>query len=415
MRIKGIAWGVALLLGAALYVANAYCTVEGAVRKDKKVKLSNNIVRRLLTFSDYANAIDRVCVLLDIGCLCLIGYWFAITCSGRYELQMSYFYVGVIYMAIDLLGMAYIEICRIKERKEQVYRRENYDIKEIENKICVNQNSYRTVYSISKRNSEVKATIIFWPSSFYLFQDIDGFGYGMVRTNKFEKLTNIGAYEELSDYLVHNGYATLRVELERENGVNPYIVQELGAQIQALLDEQEHGDTYFVLLHGPSNRLLSEISQSMKLSGIISLCGAAMSCEAQLAQLEQWNSRKQMSRIKMQVINENPMLFTEEMQRKTTEELIAELFAIADKMPVFLGYAEQDPYYGFDNVDKIDKQKHRNVSKHYFNGTDFTLRRCNQNKKIHYDGYTVESVFTKRLHLDVAEKICDWISSCDEM
>lgn len=140
-----------------------------------------------------------------------------------------------------------------------------------------------------------------------------------------------------------------------------------------------------------------------------------MSCEAQLAQLEQWNSRKQMSRIKMQVINENPMLFTEEMQRKTTEELIAELFAIADKMPVFLGYAEQDPYYGFDNVDKIDKQKHRNVSKHYFNGTDFTLRRCNQNKKIHYDGYTVESVFTKRLHLDVAEKICDWISSCDEM
>lgn len=152
------------------------------------------------------------------------------------------------------------------------------------------------VYSFNKRNSEPKVTVVFWPSSYYLFQDINGFGYGLSHKNEFEKLTNIGTYEELSDCLVHSGYATLRIELQRGQSVNPYIVQELGKEIQGLFDEQGHESKLFVLLHGLSNRLLYEVYQSMKLTGIISLCGAAMSCTEQLKQLELWNSKKRINK-----------------------------------------------------------------------------------------------------------------------
>lgn len=408
--MKEIVWAIALLLGVALYIANAYCTVEGAVRKNKKIILNNSKWRLLLTFSDYTKAIDRLCVILDIGCLLLVGYWFVITCSGRHELRMSYFEIGNIYMVIDLFGMAYIELITMKENKGRVYHRENYDVEEEEWRFQVNENTYRSVYSFNKKR-ESRATIVFWPCSYYIFQDVNGFGYGL-RKKQFEKLTNIGAYEELSDYLVHKGYATLRIELVREYGVNPFIMQELGERIREFLGEQACENKYFVLLHGPSNRLLYEVYQSMKPAGIISLCGATMSCAAELTQLELWNGRKRINRIKMQVANENPMLFTEEMQRKSSEELMAELVSVADEIPVFVGFAEQDPYYGCDNQEKIAERNHPNIVKQYFKGADFTLRRCNLNKKIHYDGYDVESVFTKRLHPDVVEKICDWLSAC---
>jgi hypothetical protein len=369
----------------------------------------------MLMLSDFTSEIDRLLIVLDIGCIALVGYWIGITLCGQYELRMNYLTIGLLYGFIDIGSIAYVELGRLKEKKEKVYHRECFDIHKETEILQVCENTYRCVYASNKK-SEEKAIVIFWPSSYYMVQDMEGFGYGVLAKNEWRRQTNIGAYEELADCLVHSGYGTVRIEAERTENVNPYVVEALAHQIEDFLYMKKTDTQKILLLHGPSNRLLPEIYPMMTVNGVISLCGAAMSCSAEQEQLRLWNPEKKMQlhRTEQQIACENPVLFTEEKQKKTTDDWIKELVSVADEVPVLVGYAEQDPYYGVETVNKICEQNHSNITNVFFKGADFTLRECNPNKKIHYDGYLPEALPGLHLHPLIGEKLIEWLSTCIE-
>ena len=407
MSINEIIWIMFLLLVVTIYYLNAYFTIEGAVRFQKKIKIKNKLVKKILLLTEFTKEIDRVLLILDLGCVALAAYWFVITICDMPDKRCEYCLFCLVYFFFDMAAIVYVELFRMKEKNNKPYHREEFELQE--ETFDILEGTYHCVYTTNKRKIDKKAVVIFWPSSYYMFQDVEGYGYGYDAVkNELKRLSNIGAYVEVSDYLVHCGYDTLRIEASRTKSQNMYTIAEVAADIDSILNMMKPDKKRILLLHGPSNRLLSEIYQNVTLAGCISLCGAAMSYSAEIEQLASWvkANKNKPQRLERQIMFENPVLSTEQMRLKKTEELLEELYFVADRIPIFIGYVEQDPYYSNSIVKEI---KHDNITTEYFEKTDFTLRECGVNKKVHYDGYLDENLIAKWYNQKLPEKICEWL------
>lgn len=95
--------------------------------------------------------------------------------------------------------------------------------------------------------------IIFPPSTYLRFIDVNGNGYGLSEKGEYRMSTNLGAYQELSDCLVRAGYATLRLERKRQIGVQGANAKILSELFLKILEQQSFHGEIFLFAHGYVN------------------------------------------------------------------------------------------------------------------------------------------------------------------
>ena len=412
---------IGIVLAAVMYGVNAWSiTMEDGVRQNKGILLKNKFVKRILGLPDVAKRIDRLVLALDAGWVLYVLYGLLYYHTEIFPIKISYLKIGFIFLWVELATICYIGICIQKETVHHAKHREYFDFIEKEEWMEVDQVRYRCIYTRSKKKEPLKGVIVFYPSSYSLLQSSDGYYYVLAHEagkDVMKQMANVGAYEELSDCFVRSGYATMCMELERGENIREKAgslkIEDLADQIEAFAQKHFPDTEIILFLHGPCNRLLDTLCHNMSVGKVISMCGAAMSCESQLEQLNLWTHNKKRNHFEEIIKYNNSMVFQEDMKGKTLEEYIKEIKTISKNIPIFIGSVEQDPYTSAENVKKIEMDNLEYVSCHYFENTDFTLRTCCVNRKVPYDGRPVQEILTGNAELNatIPETILDWLES----
>ena len=181
----------------------------------------------------------------------------------------------------------------------------------------------------------------------------------------WKKTYNMGAYEELSDALVRAGFATVR--FAREKGEKNLVMDLVTKKeiVEAYLDREEYDGDIILLAHGLGNTELKHIVSERRVSGIISLCGAAMGMWESYVNRGVWlgGNRKRLEKQYQNQMEHAPQAldFLKISRSKRVEEFVE----IAKETPVFLGYVEYDPYYDDKLVDEIRAAEEGKIEYHY--------------------------------------------------
>ena len=403
-----------------------WLTKEGGIRSLYRVQPKSKVVKNLLGFPAWIEEIDVSVVIANIvfetGIFTMILGWFVLDDVKKKIFVDKYAHIALIIALLYLVWVITLIMSLGKEVKEKSYFRETVDLIEKKDEIIFGsqgQYKYEYIYARSKRLEEPRKVIVFLPESYHMNEDVDGNVYLYSSKGGYQKNSNVGAYEELSDFFVRDGYATLRCarKLDIENiqadGKN------IGQFINQVLQQIGFEGEIIVLAHGPNHRRLKNVCDELKPSGIVSLCGAGLGLWEELIHKEIWQG-KNPERVHKKYMAQrtraikSPSLSSEiaYILQMTQEQWIQEFLSLARDLPVFLGYVECDPYYDEQIVDEIRKNNMENIVIHKFENTDFTLRLKNKNQKngVRVNGHIIEPRMS-RINPVVAEKICEWIQS----
>jgi len=424
MYIVDIAW-YGMILGALVCIwYSYYITTEGLVRQSKKVVLKSKIIKGLLCFPVWIVESDVSIIITNIinemlTVVLIVGLVVLDDSEKKYIFD-KYAFINILIFFGYLIWSAVLETLVIKERKEKPYFRETVDIGERKGEIIFGdqqQYKYEYVYAYSKRVEQPSKVIVFLPESYHMNQDVDGNVYFYSKKAGYQKNSNIGAYEELADCFVRAGNATLRCARKLEVDNAQADGTGIGLFLQLALQQVGFAGEVLVLAHGPNHRRLKAVCDTLKPVGIISLCGAGLGIWEELIHKEVWQGknpqrvqekyRKKRDRAIVSTPSDTEVAYILQM---TQEQWIQEFVGMAEKMPIFLGYVECDPYYDEQIVEEIRKSGVENITIYKFEDTDFTLRAKNKNRKngVLVNGHTIEPRMS-RLNPLVAERIQMWV------
>lgn len=401
-------------------------TSEGYIRENKKVIIKSPFIKKMLGFSEWVIEVDISSIILNIkneiiGIALIVG-WFVLDFSTK-EYVTNKLSLGVLLLAdmfIEVLVWPILLVRQIdKEKKYTVSMRETFDLCEREGEITCDDDKmciYRYAYTYSKKGDMPNKVIIFPPSTYLRFIDVNGNGYGSSEKGEYRMSTNLGAYQELSDCLVRAGYATLRLEGKRQLGAHGANAKMLSEFFLKILEQQSFHGEIFLFAHGYVNWDLSSYCEKMDLRGIISMCGAAIGFEEAEIRKMMWNGKskkkalKVYNKIKEKVLREKEESINLEALHMKREDWIRKFFEVASQVPILVGYVSQDPYYSPEIAEEIKERKNEKVEVVKFERTDFTLRKCNVNRKINALGYLLdEKEKIPPMNPEVAEEIIKWM------
>lgn len=424
MRIGELAWYGMILSAIGCVWYSYYITERGLVREKQKLKLNSNITKAMLGFPSWILEIDISVVIANIvneilAIILIIGL-FLLNDSQKEYVFDNYIFINIALFFGYIIWSAVLESLVVKESKQQKYLRETVDLIERKGETIVGsqgQYKYEYIYTRSKRLEEPRKVIVFLPESYHMNEDVDGNVYLYSSKGGYQKNSNVGAYEELSDFFVRDGYATLRCARKLEPTNEQVDGTSVGQFINQVLQQIGFEGEVIVLAHGPNHRRLKAVYDEIKPIGIISLCGAGLGMWEELIHKEVWQgknpqrAKKKYMEQRARVINtplKNPEIAR--ILQMTQEQWIQEFVGLANETPVFLGYVECDPYYNEQIVEEIRKNSVKNIVIYKFEDTDFTLRIKNKNQKngVPVNGHTIEPRMS-RLNPLVAEKILEWV------
>lgn len=405
-------WLVPCLLIISLCMNNNV-TEEGIYSKHRKRKLKTGVKNLFLGFMPGIHIADSIIIACNIvwEVLILLG----ITLIFIDSMTLTFYYRMTVIVLFIINIVIILKISLRHAEKIQIPQHQADNFIETKGTIDTFKNAgyiYHYLYTCSKESEHPKRVVIFLPYSYYTFMDVNGTGYGI---DQFIPLSNVGAYEELSDLFVENGCATLRIELDRTQTSMEHtsVLNQVGEVVQEILKAEDIKCERYLLAHGDSNRLLKELVNRTNINGIISLCGAALNCKDEIAQVRKWNNiknDKKFDKIYVQLICENILRNDPDLFEKEQEDCLKELYEIAEHVPIFVGYVQQDPYYN-ENIPLIIKDRGlSSIDVVKFEQTDFTFRKISPNQKIHYDGYlwNKENIYGN-FNTDIGKYILQWM------
>ena len=302
--------------------------------------------------------------------------WFILDIEQKEYLLQKFPIIGIIIILAELFWGIALGILDARDGKDPVYIRETIDLQENQGSIIVgdaNDYIYHYVYTHLKKE-KVEKLVIILPESYFITQDMNG-NFRILRKGRYETVSNVGTYEELSDKLVREGFATLRCERELKDLNNACEVDasNLGKLFLDIMKKENFTGRIYLLAHGRSNRLLIDMLSTIPISGMISLCGAGM---------------------------------------EFNEGYINSL--ISKNIPILFGFTQEDPYYNGETIEYIKKCALENIKIEKFENTDFTFRACRVNKKKSIDkiGYKLVSGFQlPPMNPIAADKILIWLNA----
>lgn len=220
IKVKWIIYFFIIPIGLILYSwVNAS---EGVFRRKKKVIFRSDIHKMLFGFPIWIKQIDRSYLFINIfneimAVLSVIG-WFILDIEQKEYLLQKFPSIGIIIILAELFWSIALGILDARDGKDPVYIRETIDLQENQGSIIVgdaNNYIYHYVYT-HLRKEKVKKLVIILPESYFITEDVNG-NFRILRKGRYEIVSNVGTYEELSDKLVREGFATLRCEREFED------------------------------------------------------------------------------------------------------------------------------------------------------------------------------------------------------
>ena len=282
-----------------------------------------------------------------------------------------------VYIAISWAWIVVLCFWNAKEIKGHMYHRETLYLQEKNGVLTVgtDHTPFQYVFTTSKRMEAPKKLIIFVPDSYNnITLDAEG-NISKYDAKEGWKMTyNMGAYEELSDALVRAGFATVR--FAREKGEKDLVMDFITKKeiIETYLDREAFAGDIILLAHGLGNTELKQIVDGRRVSGIISLCGAALGMWESEVNRDVWmgGNRKRLEKKYQLLMEHAPQVF--DPLKLSRSERVEEFVKIAKEIPVFLGYVEYDPYYDKELVEEIKASEDEKIEYHYYQDTDFTLR-----------------------------------------
>lgn len=353
---------------------------EGVFRRKKKVIFRSDIHKMLFGFPIWIEQIDRSYLFINIfneimAVLSVIG-WFILDIEKKEYLLQKFPSIGIIIHLAELFWGIAIGILDARDGKDPVYIRETIDLQENQGNIIVgdaNNYIYHYVYT-HLRKEKVEKLVIILPESYFITEDVNG-NFRILRKGRYEIVSNVGTYEELSDKLVREGFATLRCEREFKdlNNACEADASNLGKLFLEIMKKEKFSGRIYLLAHGRSNRLLIDMLSIIPISGIVSLCGAGVEFD---------------------------------------EGYINSL--ISKNIPILFGYVQEDPYYSEASIEYIKKCVLEYIKIERFENTDFTFRECRVNKKKSIDkiGYKLVSGFQLPLMNPIVfDKILIWLNT----
>ncbi len=263
------------------------------------------------------------------------------------------------------------------------YFRETVDIRE-EHRVIESAGhhvKYEYVYTTSKKVKTPSKLVVFMPEAYGISQDVDGNIYDYYKQKGWKLISNMGAYQELSDCLVREGYATIRCQRVKERKLLKQIRVSSVDIFTEVPEFREFAGEIYVLAHGMTWIGAKELQEKKKIAGLISLCGTDMPQKDKKICEEQY------------------------------ESVIDDFIHLATQIPVFAGYVEYDPYSNRQMIEEIKRRTDAKIAYHYFSGTDFSLR---HNKGERRKGVTVwrqkSGKRTEPLNSEVADSIINWLN-----
>lgn len=382
IEVKWIIYFFVMPVGLILY--SWINTSEGVFRRKKKVVFKSNVHKILFGFPIWIEQMDRSYLFINIFnelmvAASVIG-WFMLDIEQKKYCLQKFPAVGLIIVLAELFWGVAIGILDAKDGKDPVYIRETIDLQENRGSIEVgdaNHCTYHYIYTHLKKE-KAKKLIIILPESYFITQDMNG-NFRIPHKDKYETVSNVGTYEELSDRLVREGVATLRCERELKAMLSHLDdacaadISNIGKMFIEIIKKENFAGKIYLLAHGRSNRLLADLVSMMPISGIISLCGAGME-------------------------------FNEEYVNSLTLKNI----------PILFGYVQKDPYYNEAVIEYIQRCALENTEVEKFENTDFTFRTCRMNRKKSIDKMGYSSVLGFQLppmNPVVADKILMWVTA----
>ena len=378
-------------------------TTLGFVREKRKVRYRSNFTKVLCGFTVWIEEVDILILFLNI---CNVILFLSAIIIKRSD---EIFTDGrvVCYYLIQLLAPMLLIWPLSKEQKNQINIRETVDLQEKRGILTVgaNQTPFQYVFTSSKRMEAPKKLIIFVPDSYNnITLDAEGNISKYGAKEGWKKTYNMGEYEELSDALVRAGFATVR--FAREKGEKDLVMDFVTKKeiIDTYLIREPFEGAIYLLAH------LEQITSERKVSGIISMCGAALGIWESYVNRDVWmgGNRKRVEKTYQKQMDrlpkESPFL------RTTRPQRVEEFVEIAREIPVFLGYVEYDPYYDKQLVEEIKASEDGKIEYHYYQDTDFTLRfrRKNIKKDVRVDGQEID-LGMPRLNPGIANDIIEWV------
>lgn len=383
-------------------------TSLGFVREKRKVRYRFNFTKVLCGFPIWIEEVDIVILFLNI---CNVILFLSVIITKRYDMIFTDGRV-VCYYLIQLLAPLLLVWPLMKEQKKPINIRETVDLQEKRGILTVgtNQTSFQYVFTTSKRMEAPTKLIVFVPDSYNnITLDAEGNISKYDAKEGWKKTYNMGAYEELSDALVRAGYATVR--FAREKGEKDLVMDLVTKKeiIEAYLDRKEFDGEIILLAHGLGNTELKRIVSGRRVSGIISLCGAALGMWESYVNRGVWlgGNRKRLEKQYQNKMEYAPQ--TIDFLKISRSKRVQEFVEIAEELPVFLGYVEYDPYYDEQLVEEIRALEEEKIEYHYYQDTDFTLRfrRKNARKGAYVDGQEIGAGMSQ-LNPQIVEDIIQW-------
>lgn len=397
---------------------------DGGFRSKKKVVFKSNVHKLLFGFPIWIEQIDRsyLCInaFNEIMVAASVISWFLLDMEQKKYLLQKFPMIGIIILFTELFWGVAVGILAARDGKDTIYIRKTIDLQENQGSVTVGDSikyTYHYVYTHLKEEKAEKLVIIL-PESYFITQDMNG-NYRMLLNGRYETVTNMGTYEELSDYLVRAGYGTLRCERELEEipetdtGSDREEV-DFGQLFLKVLQKESYEGKIYLLAHGRSNSLLMNISDTIPMDGVVSLCGAGMGVHEEFMHLIVWSgrSKKKVEKKYNKFLSSRQPPKNYQYVDKIKEEFINWL--AVKKIPVFIGYVQADPYYDEDIAKEIEGYHLQNVKILKFAGTDFTFRECRVNKRrqVALMGYAVASLSRlPRMNPIVAEEVTAWLNT----
>ena len=219
LRIK-VKWIIYFFIGPIGLILYSWVNAsEGVFRRKKKVIFRSDIHKMLFGFPVWIKQIDRSYLFINIfneimAVLSVIG-WFILDIEKKEYLLQKFPSIGIIILLAELFWSIALGILDARDGKDPVYNRETIDLQENQGSIIVgdaNNYIYHYVYT-HLRKEKVEKLVIILPESYFITEDVNG-NFRILRKGRYEIVSNVGTYEELSDKLVREGFATLRCERE---------------------------------------------------------------------------------------------------------------------------------------------------------------------------------------------------------
>lgn len=421
-RINSI-WWLYFLGTISMIYYSWFVASEDGFRQKKKIVLKSNIQKTLLGFPAWINQIDRSYILINIFnelmIIFFVAGWFIFDVKQKKIFLEKLPEIEIIIILFEISWPIILGFLDSKEERDKLYIREPFDLIEIQGSVVVgedNRYTYNYVFTHLK-SGRTNNLVIFIPESYFLTQDMNGNSRLLNRKNEYETKDNFGTYQELSDCLVREGYATLRCErtleeldkigTDKANGeVN------LVEVLARILEQEKYNGKIYLLSHGRSNLWLPCITDSITADGIISLCGAGMGVREEYIQLNIWKglSRKKAEKKVHKIMSRNKELDKRAFTNYVKDEYVNML--ISKKIPALIGYVKEDPYYDGKIAEEIGECNLEDVQVVKFEDTDFTFRKCRINKKRSTSmyGHRIEPGFQlPPMNHVVADEIIAWL------